>query len=149
MTAYVIALESPRGFQEKRVIVYLEDDNGNHRQVQRNVDKDLDVADFVERRFSQLWNTGQALDSAKFEQAFERQSRDLYREVVRAGIVEARVQGASLVDVTSAMETELLASGQAGGYNRFKSLMSGATAGQRDAFFGVVSFLVMRKFMGD
>jgi hypothetical protein len=148
MAEFVVVLDAPNSMKTKTVQVYLEDDAGDHRQIRReDVPIAVDVATYVEEHFVQLWIESEPLADRVWDAYFEKQFRDLYREVVRAGVQAARGQLATLADVTLAMETELLTSDKAGAYSRLVTLATGATASQRDAFFLVTSFLVLNKFM--
>lgn len=127
MADYVVVMDSPRSLKVKRVLVYLENDNGVHRQIQRDVPITVDVDAYVTNNFSELFAMGDPLADAVWDQHFERQFNTLYRAVVLAGVGAAKGQSATLVDVTSAMEAELLASDKAGAYSKLLSLASGAS----------------------
>ena len=150
MSEFLVVLDKPNGMKFKTVEVYLEDDNGVHRQVvRRGVPIGLDVDGYVADNFAQLWAIAEPLADDVWEGVFEKSQRGLYREIVRAGVGAARGQGATLSDVTDAMEGVLLGSGKAGGYSRIKTLASGATAAQRDGFFLLVGYLVLNDIVAD
>lgn len=149
MAEWIVLLDSPTGFNKKLVRVYLENDSGGHRQIERVVAIGLDVDAYITENFEQLWGIANPLADDVWDAAFEVRYRDLYRDVVRAGVVAARGVSADLVDVTDAMEAELLASDKSGAYTKLKTLASGASAVQRDALFAIVSFLVLNEFLAD
>ena len=150
MSEFIVVLDKPNSMKFKTVRVYLEDDNSEHRQVvRRNVPIAFDVDEYVADNFAQLWAIAEPLADDVWDAVFEKTQRDLYREIVRAGVGAARGQGASLSDVTGAMESALLASGKAGRYQRIKNLASSASAAQRDGFFLLVGYLVLNDMLAD
>lgn len=150
MSEFVVVLDKPNGMRFKTVQVYLEDDNGDHRQiVRRDVPIALDVDSYVEDHFAQLWGIADPLADDVWDVAFEVRFRSLQREVVLAGFKAARDPLATLPTVTTAMEGVLLASDKAGEYARLKSLATGATSVQRDLLFVALGYLVISNLLAD
>ena len=147
MPDYLIVLNSPNGFQKKTVRAYLEN-NGEHRQIERKLDIDFDVEHYINNNFAQLWAIAEPLEADEWNTAFETQLNDLYRSIVQAAVQEARKPLATLSSVTTTMETVLLSSNKASAYTRLKTLAITTTSAERDAFFNMVGFLVVSKFIG-
>lgn len=149
MPEFIVKLDAPNGMETKRVTVYLEN-LGEYRQISRNdVPQSIDIDTYVTNNFSALWNAAQPLARDIWDSAYEGKLRNEYRSIVRAGIVEARDPAATLVSVTLAMETALLATDKAAAYTRLKTLATGSTSVNRDAFFNLVVFLALNDLLAD
>lgn len=143
--AYVIAENAPSSLRAQWAKVYLEQ-AGVYRviEIRQRIAADIDA--YVQANFAQLWNDAEAIDQDAWLAAEEDQFLELYRAVVRAGIHAARQGGATLPDVSDAMEAAIAQdTTKANQLSALQSLASGTTAGERDRFFLLVSFIVLGK----
>lgn len=149
MPKFVVKLDAPNSMNQKRVTVYLEN-LGEYRQISRdNVPVSANIDSYVSNNFATLWATAQPLSRDIWDSAYEGKLRNQYRTIVLAGIVELRDPTATLVSVTAAMETALLATDKAAAYTKVKTLATASTSVQRDAFFNLVAFLALNDLLAD
>lgn len=143
MSDFSIVIESPTSMTRKLIRVYFEND-GAYRQIDRTVNIDVDVEQYITDNFAMVWASASDLPESEWIAASEADADTLYRDVARAAIQAGRGAG-SLNDITQAMDDTISVSGKANAYARLKTLASGATAVQRDAFFLAIAFVVLGK----
>lgn len=145
--AKVIA-EIVRPPDEKQVTAILYDSELNEaRRTVLNMQLAFDAKATIEVNFVALWESAISVNLREWLAREDEAIRTLYADVAVAALEAAKSPSAILSDVNNAMEAVITASPRAGQWQKLVTMASTATAAQRERFYLLIGFLVLRDLL--
>lgn len=145
---FIISSESKTSLRNKHILVLIEHNN-LRRSNTFSIPISEDANAYVQANWADLWSSGEFAEDDSWLKHEEKQFTNLYKSVIRAGIRSARQEGATLTDMSDAMEDLIAVSPKSQHLSKLQTMAAASTAAQRDRFFLLCAFLFLSKTLGE